>query len=337
MTISVIVPVYNAKTTIDRAIISVYNQSIDNFKIILIDDGSTDGSAEICDMWAAKDMRITTIHLETNKGLSNARNVGLDNVIDDGYVFFLDSDDEISDNAFCKLLKVAQNTNADIIVGGFISKDIVSGQIIDKITQEEYCGEYTGEKLKRFFIQDWYDNCPAKIFQCLQSCLYSTSFLSETGLKFSVKQKFGEDARFMIESYSVASKIYVSDIPSYIYYYNSSAVSKKYYEKYRDSTIEFYKYNLPIIKIIGGRRYYCNLIGKTYVGINSYLTCANNRNVKRKEIYSFIYNPTVFKVLTKIILMRKNNMKFADISRKDKFVALLYLTGFYKKALQLIG
>ena len=74
--VSVIIPVYNVENFLDRCIASVTNQTFSNIEVILVDDGSTDGSAEICDRWAEKDPRVNVIH-QTNGGVSAARNAGL--------------------------------------------------------------------------------------------------------------------------------------------------------------------------------------------------------------------------------------------------------------------
>ena len=92
--ISVIVPVYNVEEYLDRCIESIVNQTYKNLEILLIDDGSTDNSYNICDKWAKKDNRIKVVHKE-NGGVSSARNVGLDVATGD-YIGFVDSDDYIS-------------------------------------------------------------------------------------------------------------------------------------------------------------------------------------------------------------------------------------------------
>lgn len=95
--ISIIVPVYNSEKTLCRCVDSVINQPFNNWEILLIDDGSTDKSFEICENYALKDKRITVLHKE-NGGVSSARNIGLDNA-KGKWVTFIDSDDYIAVDA----------------------------------------------------------------------------------------------------------------------------------------------------------------------------------------------------------------------------------------------
>lgn len=94
--ISIIVPVYNSESTLNRCVDSILNQTFHDWELLLIDDGSTDQSGEICDQYDAKDQRINVFHKE-NGGVSTARNVGLDNA-KGSWVTFIDSDDFISIN-----------------------------------------------------------------------------------------------------------------------------------------------------------------------------------------------------------------------------------------------
>lgn len=89
--ISVIIPVYNVRDYLERCLQSVVAQDYSNFEVLLIDDGSTDGSGEICEEWSGKDSRFRVFHKE-NGGLSDARNYGLDRCAGE-YVSFVDSDD----------------------------------------------------------------------------------------------------------------------------------------------------------------------------------------------------------------------------------------------------
>lgn len=111
--ISVIIPVYNVESYLRECVDSVINQTYQNLEIILVDDGSTDSSGEICDEYLNADERITVIH-KKNSGLSAARNAGLD-ACEGDYVYFLDSDDYIDKNALEELLDTAQKDHGDIV------------------------------------------------------------------------------------------------------------------------------------------------------------------------------------------------------------------------------
>ena len=111
--ISVIVPVYNVEPYLSEAIESIIQQTYKNLEIILVDDGSTDGSGEICDRYAIIDSRIKVIR-QQNKGLSAARNAGLDNCKGD-IIAFLDSDDAYCRNAISVMYHEMHRTDADIV------------------------------------------------------------------------------------------------------------------------------------------------------------------------------------------------------------------------------
>ena len=96
--ISVIVPVYNTEAYLENCIQSIVNQTFANLEIILVDDGSTDHSSQICDQWAEKDSRIQVIH-KPNGGLSSARNAGLRKASGQ-YIGFVDSDDYIEPSMY---------------------------------------------------------------------------------------------------------------------------------------------------------------------------------------------------------------------------------------------
>ncbi len=103
--ISIIIPVYNSEKTIVRCVNSVCAQTYENIEVILVNDGSKDRSAELCDMLARKDNRITVIH-KKNGGVSTARNSGIESARGK-YILFVDSDDFIPDD-YCKRLLEAQ-------------------------------------------------------------------------------------------------------------------------------------------------------------------------------------------------------------------------------------
>lgn len=128
--ISVIVPVYKVEEYIQECIESVLDQTLADFQLILVDDGSPDSCGEICEMYATRDARVYVIHKE-NGGLSDARNVGLEKASGE-YVFFLDSDDALAPNALKILYEVACREKADIVQGQFTN---------DKMQLEQKIGQ----------------------------------------------------------------------------------------------------------------------------------------------------------------------------------------------------
>lgn len=111
--ISVIIPVYNVEKYIERCILSVLKQTYSNLEILLIDDGSTDNSGKICDKYAEQDDRVYAVHIE-NQGVGNARNQGRE-LSKGKYLYFIDSDDWIPDNAIELMMVMANQTNADLV------------------------------------------------------------------------------------------------------------------------------------------------------------------------------------------------------------------------------
>lgn len=115
--ISVIVPVYNAESTLKRTINSIINQTYHNLQIILINDGSTDNSLKICNDFVQSDNRISVFTI-CNSGVSAAREFGLQKVIGK-YIIFCDADDYMNSDMIEIMYKVISNTNVELIVCGF--------------------------------------------------------------------------------------------------------------------------------------------------------------------------------------------------------------------------
>ena len=113
-TVSIIIPVYNVHQFLAESLNSVINQTYTNLEIIVVDDGSTDGSDEICDEYAVEDSRIRVIH-QKNKGLSGARNTGLD-IMSGDVVAFLDSDDAFNEEMIQRMVETMLNNDADVVI-----------------------------------------------------------------------------------------------------------------------------------------------------------------------------------------------------------------------------
>lgn len=115
--VSVIIPVYNVKAYLERSVNCVLSQTYPDLDIILVDDGSTDGSGELCDTLASGDERIRAFHRE-NGGAAASRNAGLD-AARGGFIAFVDADDFIRPDMLERMMRVQSETDADIVTAGF--------------------------------------------------------------------------------------------------------------------------------------------------------------------------------------------------------------------------
>ena len=113
MKLSIIIPVYNVAAFLPETLQSVLGQAFRDFELILVDDGSNDGSGDICDRCAASDSRVRVLH-QQNAGVSAARNRGVAAATGD-YIGFVDSDDIIEQDMFAVLTAVAEEENADVV------------------------------------------------------------------------------------------------------------------------------------------------------------------------------------------------------------------------------
>lgn len=198
--VSVIVPVYNSSRYLHRCIDSILYQSFNNIEVLLIDDGSTDNSGEICDEYAAKDSRVRVFHKE-NGGVSSARNVGLDNAVGE-WVTFVDSDDEL--NVEGLRLDYDQLDDVDLVLTAYCGK-IGNACELNVVEREE------NQDLKTFLSENL--NCG--IFSVVCGKFFRKEKIGN--LRFDVAMKIGEDTLFTLMFLSVINECKVVDTVTYIY------------------------------------------------------------------------------------------------------------------------
>lgn len=134
MFLSFVVPIYNVKDYLRECIDSLLNQNVNDYEIILVDDGSTDGSGVICDEYEAESEKIRVIH-QTNKGLSEARNIGIQNT-SGNYIAFVDGDDYIEPNCLGKLFDAVKSQNEPDVVFMRAYKYLSNGKL--SLLDEDY-------------------------------------------------------------------------------------------------------------------------------------------------------------------------------------------------------
>lgn len=117
--ISIIVPVYNVKAYLNQCVNSLLKQTYQEFEVILVDDGSTDGSSQICEQYVGMDVRIQVIHQE-NQGPAVARNTGIE-IAKGDYLMFVDADDYISEDCLLMMMKTAEEYRSDFVASQFVT------------------------------------------------------------------------------------------------------------------------------------------------------------------------------------------------------------------------
>ncbi|MBE5905169.1 MAG: glycosyltransferase family 2 protein [Lachnospiraceae bacterium] len=153
--ISVIVPVYNVKEYLERCLKSVVEQSYPNLEIILVDDGSTDGSGELCDQWKEKDWRVKVIHKE-NGGLSSARNVGMKWITGE-FFCFVDADDWIAKDYCESMLAKCLEYDCNLAICSFVRSNGCSSKIesnnSEKILTKERAMHYLDNRIEEAYVK----------------------------------------------------------------------------------------------------------------------------------------------------------------------------------------
>lgn len=225
MKLSIIVPVYNAEKYLNRCVDSILNQTFADFELLLIDDGSTDKSGQICDEYAENDSRVKVTH-SANQGAATARNTGLDMVAGE-YIGFVDADDYIESEMYERLIKAADDNNADVCCCGYYREEIdviypkhrEDGELVILNGQNDIFREY----LRQDYENGFGDGNWNKIFK--SEIVRNIRYKDYTN---------GEDVDFQIEAFKTSRK--VACISDDLYHYNcsnnESATKKEFNKRY---------------------------------------------------------------------------------------------------------
>jgi glycosyltransferase involved in cell wall biosynthesis len=218
--ISIIIPVYNVEKYLRRCIESILSQSINDFEVILVNDGSSDQSGSIADEYKSKanDQRIIVIHKE-NGGVSSARNAGL-SVASGDYVWFVDGDDWIEPNALEEILSEIENLEVDLVVFGNarVGKNI---RLVNSLTLNK-------PGLYNFEILDFYKNYyfSNKVGFVPWNKIYRREVIRNNHILFDTEEAFGEDLLFNLYFYLNINTICFSNGVYYNYYVREGSAER---------------------------------------------------------------------------------------------------------------
>lgn len=330
--ISIVVPVFNAKDKIEKCVQSLINQSYENIEIILVDDGSVDGSSELCDSFT-KNPKLKVIH-KKNEGVSSARNEGM-KVAKGKYICFVDADD-IVDKRYIENMYFNMNDKVDLVVCNYYINDLIKNIKSKSILSS---GEYEVKDI----ISDYWQYFNKGLINAPWNKMFKMSIIKKNNIEFPYGVTIGEDGYFVNYYLCFSKKIKVIDDILYSYYIYSLQSSKKTIDNY----FEIMNKNMDMIdKLITLKSERVNLNLMNYHKIEYFKIIKESirsiivnkkysyrvKRLKIKEVYSnnrtkecLVYlNPKNMqeKILKKLLL-------------KEKKTSILILYSFYYKEMML--
>lgn len=221
MKLSVIIPVFNTRKYLERCVISVLgNQGVD-LELIIVDDGSTDGTDVLCNQLAERHQQVSVIHID-NSGPATAKDRGLDWAKGD-YVALIDSDDAVQPDMFVRMMDAARRYQADIVCCNYseVYEDGTTREF--HYSHQEYLLEGT-EGARRFLMkQGIYTQCWTKIFR--------RQLIEDHHIRHLEGMRTDEDFVFNIQCMMKSRRVVVVDEPLYIYTNRESSLSRDYFRK----------------------------------------------------------------------------------------------------------
>lgn len=202
---SIIIPVYNNESSIEKCLHSILNQTYSNLELVIIDDGSTDNSLQVIKMVTKPFCNIVVITQE-NKGVSAARNTGIEKACGK-YIMFADGDDEILPDMIENYVCEAEKNNADVVIGGIIF--IKNGERKVVLPPDE---KYSPEIPIKYLVEGH-----RGIFGHVPNKMYRRSFLVENKLVFPKRVHVQEDLLFALSVYDVADTVVQIQYAGYVY------------------------------------------------------------------------------------------------------------------------
>lgn len=248
LNITVVVPVYNVKDYCEQCVRSILDQSYAVLEVLLVDDGSTDGSGELCERLSAENDRVRTVHKE-NAGLGFARNTGLDNLLPETtHVMFVDSDDWLEPGMLETFARTIEVTGADCVLGGFTKRD---GEGCPQFELKLEDAVWEGDAMTMGFVPRVCGSAPGvsdSIPMSACSSLFTKTNIDEHFLRFpSEREVISEDFVFKYKYLRTCSKVATTSCVGYSYRTNPSSLTTSYRPDRFEACLYFYDYALRLI------------------------------------------------------------------------------------------
>lgn len=313
--ITIIVPVYNAAEHLRRCVDSLFAQTLKNFELILVDDGSSDESPAICDCYTA-DPRVKVIHKE-NGGPCTARNCGMD-AAQGEFIGFVDADDWCEPDMFEKLYNIATEDEADMAFCDYIIENESGGRPVAADLNGDYFYDTVSIKqaiLPYFFgynsseLKNYKSYCPfADYSSYIWLCIFKTSVIRENELYFpSQNEYYNEDNLFNLNFVTHSKRIVHIAKPFYHYRDCESSLTKRYNAEFLNAKLNKFEYLKDYIDKHGlEKSFYSRLQNKICIEsiniINYYVNSNITAGEKYAKIREILSSPAVSSALKQIDL-----------------------------------
>ena len=225
--VSIIVPVYNVEPYLRQCLDSVLGQTFKNFEVLLVNDGSSDSSGDICREYVEKDSRFHYFEKE-NGGLSDARNYGIERAQGE-YLTFIDSDDFVNEKHLENLFLASRLTNADITIGGFSRFENGTFWLYPDYFSSDSLVSFTSAQAIQH-LDSMFD-VPFLNFSTAWGKLFKRELFSELRFPYG---KYAEDQFIIWKLYLKARSIYTFNVDSYVYRINKNGMSSVFSLKHLD-------------------------------------------------------------------------------------------------------
>lgn len=298
--VSVIIPVYNGATYLRRCLDSVVAQTYTDYEAILIDDGSTDESGEVCDEYAARDPRFIVRHKE-NGGVSTARNIGID-IAWGEYLVFVDSDDRIEENMLAEALEIIGKEPVDMVCLGY-SEEEESGKKEVESFYEKVEGK---ERIKSFICKMTSGKAEASEHHvnlyAPWAKLYRRLIIEDSHLRFDKELKVAQDFWFNLCFLACCNNVVLDNRLVYCYSTNAESLVHHYSNvRLKDNVvflnrIEGFLYetmgNCPSFRWAVRRQ----LLKSVNIALGSYFAHPANKDnfwKRRRELCRYLQEPVI--------------------------------------------
>ena len=316
--VSIVIPIYNAAPYLRKCLDSVVNQTLNNVEIIFIDDGSTDGSSEICLEYVNKDSRIIYYKKE-NEGLAAARQDGIERASGE-YIGFVDSDDWLEPNMYERMYEEAIKENADIVFCNcFFNEDVT-----DIIHLEP--GLYSREKIEQEILPrtlagltEKGANSVIRWSNCLR--IFKMSLIRENNISFNRKFRRSQDLQLTFET-TLCSKKYISLNDEFLYHNrtegNTNSLSRGY-------TKNYWKLIRPLIdKLYEDVENYKKQDLSDKMHLCAFFFAVNGvQNEYQKSRFGFFKKIKMLNEIVKDPVVR-NAIKYVDVTKLNKYYRTIY-------------